>query len=187
MSDQFEADNRNGIPKMPTGIPAIDVITGGGIPRNRTTLVMGGSGSGKTILALQTLVNGAREYNEPGIFVAFEENSRHIIENAQSFGWNLPELVERQQLFFLDTRMSADTVLAGNYDLSGMLAILLAKATEMGAKRIVFDSIDVLLILLSDPKAVRTELYRIHDWLADSALTGIISTRLEGGAEPDVY
>lgn len=92
--------------------PGVDEITGGGIPRSRTTLVMGGPGSGKTIFALQTLVNGAREHGEPGIFVAFEENSRHIVENAGSFGWDLPAL-EREKLFFLDARMPAETVLTG--------------------------------------------------------------------------
>lgn len=183
MSDHLKADDRQGFRKVPTGIPGVDEITGGGIPRSRTTLVMGGAGSGKTILALQILVNGARKYNEPGIFVAFEENSRHIIENAESFGWGLPEL-EKQQLYFLDARLSADTVLAGNYDLSAMLAILQAKATEIGAKRIVFDSIDVLLILLGDPTAARRELYRIHDWLAESDLTGIITTRIESDLDP---
>jgi circadian clock protein KaiC len=183
MNETNEYPRFAGICKVPTGIPGVDEITGGGIPSNRTTLVMGGPGSGKTIFALQTLVNGAREHGEPGIFVAFEENSRHIIENAGSFGWDLPAL-EQEQLFFLDARMPAETVLSGDYDLAGMLASLQAKAREMGAKRIVFDSIDVLLTLLGDAKAERLELYRIHDWLADSGLTGIITTRLEGGADP---
>ncbi len=183
MTDSFDVQPYQEIRKMPTGIPGVDEITGGGIPQNRTTLVMGGPGSGKTIFALQTLVHGARDRAEPAIFVAFEENSRHIIENACSFGWNLPEL-EKQQLFFLDARMPAETVLAGGYDLTGMLASLRAKAAEIGAKRIVFDSIDVLLTLLGDLKAERLELYRIHDWLAETGLTGIITTRIEAGADP---
>ncbi|MHB9108648.1 MAG: ATPase domain-containing protein [Armatimonadota bacterium] len=178
MNDSFDAQQCPGICKVPTGVPGVDEITGGGIPRSRTTLVMGGPGSGKTIFALQTLVNGAREHGEPGIFVAFEENSRHIIENAGSFGWDLPAM-EQEKLFFLDARMPAETVLAGGYDLSGMLASLQAKAAEMGARRIVFDSIDVLLTLLGDIKAERLELYRIHDWLTASDLTGVITTRIE--------
>ena len=75
--------------KAPTGIEGLDDITGGGLPRGCTTLVMGGPGCGKTVLALQSLVNGARLYNEPGIFVAFEENSRSIIANAENFGWEI--------------------------------------------------------------------------------------------------
>jgi len=183
MSNTSDAQLYPGISKVATGIPGVDEITGGGIPCHRTTLVMGGPGSGKTIFALQTLVNGACEHNEPGIFVAFEENSRHIIENASTFGWNLAEL-EAKQLFFLDARMPAETVLAGDYDLSGMLASLKAKAEEIGAKRIVFDSIDVLLSLLDDPRSERQELYRIHDWLAESGLTGVITTRIEANADP---
>lgn len=183
MGDPFDAQHSSVIGKVPTGIPGVDEITSGGIPQNRTTLVMGGPGSGKTIFALQTLVNGAREHGEPGIFVAFEENSDHIIENASSFGWDLAAL-EREKLFFLDARMPVETVLAGNYDLCGLLASLKAKAEEIKAKRIVFDSIDVLLSLLGDPKSERVELYRIHDWLTESGLTGIITTRLEVDADP---
>jgi circadian clock protein KaiC len=183
MHDRADAQQYPVVCKVPTGVPGVDEITGGGIPQHRTTLVVGGPGSGKTIFALQTLVNGACEWGEPAIFVAFEENSRHIIQNAASFGWNLPEL-ERQKLFFLDARMPAETVLAGGYDLAGMLAGLQAKAAEMGAKRIVFDSIDVLLTLLGDVQAERRELYRVHDWLSSTGLTGVITTRIEGGVDP---
>src|SRR5437763_12418094 len=89
--------------KAATGIPGLDEITGGGLPRGRTTLVVGGPGSGKTILALQFLVDGARDLGEPGIFVAFEETSDRIVANAESFGWDLPEL-RRKKLFFLDAQ-----------------------------------------------------------------------------------
>src|SRR5687767_2557597 len=78
--------------KAPTGIAGLDEITGGGLPRGRTTLVLGGPGSGKTILALQFLVNGARDLAEPGIFVAFEETSKRIVANAEGFGWKLGAL-----------------------------------------------------------------------------------------------
>ncbi|HYO78580.1 MAG TPA: ATPase domain-containing protein, partial [Thermoanaerobaculia bacterium] len=78
--------------KAPTGIAGLDELTGGGLPRGRTTLLAGGSGSGKTILALQFLVNGAQHEHEPGIFVAFEETPARIIGNAATFGWNLPDL-----------------------------------------------------------------------------------------------
>src|ERR1700736_6996897 len=95
------AENQDvaGLHKMPTGVEGFDLITGGGLPRNRTTLLLGGPGSGKTVLALQTLVNGARQFGELGIFVAFEEDSRQILINAASFGWNLPELEKKQLLF----------------------------------------------------------------------------------------
>src|SRR5271165_2676791 len=93
------AENQDvaGLHKMPTSVEGFDAITGGGLPRNRTSLILGGPGSGKTVFALQTLVNGARQFGEPGIFVAFEENSRHILANAASFGWNLPKLGDREK------------------------------------------------------------------------------------------
>ena len=165
--------------KLPTGIEGLDEITRGGLPRGRTTVLMGGPGCGKTILALQTLVNGARHYGEPGIFVAFEENTRHIVDNAFTFGWNLHEL-EEEKLFLLDARVPADVTHAGDFDLEAILAGVGAKAREMGAKRIVFDSVDVLLAMLDNPQRERQEFYRLHDWLIKSGLTGIITAKLEG-------
>jgi circadian clock protein KaiC len=168
-----------GIDKVTTGIPGFDEITNGGLPKGRTTLVLGGAGSGKTIFALQTLVNGARDFGEPGVFVAFEENSRQIIANAATFGWDLPAL-EKEKLFFLDARLSPDLLMSGNFDVTGMLASIKAKVDEMGAKRIVFDSMDVLLSLLDNPIAERQELYRVHDWLSEMGLTGVLTFRAGG-------
>ena len=165
--------------KMPTGVEGFDAITGGGLPRNRTSLILGGPGAGKTVFALQTLVNGARQFGEPGIFVAFEENSRHILANAASFGWNLPKL-EKKQLFFFDAKMGPDVIKAGEFDLSGMLAGIKAEADARGARRIVFDAVDALLSLLDDPLAERREIYRLDDWLSESGLTGIITAKSEG-------
>src|SRR6185369_2337071 len=148
----------------PTGIEGLDEITGGGLPRGRTTLVMGTPGSGKTVFALETLVKGASNWGEPAIFVAFEENSRQVVRNAATFGWDL-EALEKEKLFFLDTRKYPAFEQSGDFDIVGLLAGLKAKADEMGARRIVFDSIDVLLASLNEPMAKREELYRIHDWL----------------------
>jgi circadian clock protein KaiC len=165
--------------KALTGIEGLDDITRGGLPRGRATLVVGGVGSGKTILSLQTLVNGARLYKEPGIFVAFEETSDRIIGNAEAFGWNLPAL-QKKKLFFLDAQPKPDLIQAGNFDLAGMLAALGAKVKAIGARRIVFDSVDVLLELLADPQAERREVYRLHDWLLDQGLTALITTKVFG-------
>ena len=175
------AENQDvaGLHKMPTGVEGFDAITGGGLPRNRTSLILGGPGGGKTVFALQTLVNGARHFGEPGIFVAFEENSRHILTNAASFGWNLPKL-EKKQLFFFDAKMGPDVIKAGEFDLSGMLAGIKAEADARGARRIVFDAVDALLSLLDDPLAERREIYRLGDWLSESGLTGIITAKSEG-------
>src|SRR3954465_8153322 len=124
------------IRKAETGIAGFDELTGGGLPAGRTTLIVGGPGAGKTVFAVQTLVHAASHLGEPGIFVAFEENSRQIVANAATFGWDLPAL-EKRRLFFLDARLAPSTVQAGDFDISGILAALGAKAKEMGARRIV--------------------------------------------------
>ncbi len=173
-----QAQSKAGIPKALTGISGFDEISDGGIPRGRTTLITGGPGCGKTIFALQTLVNGASKFAEPGIFVAFEENSRQIVANAATFGWGISEL-EESKLFFLDARVYPEIIDAGDFELTGMLAGLKVKVDAMGAKRIVFDSIDVLLTMLDDPVAKRRELYRVRDWLSQNGLTGIITSRVE--------
>lgn len=98
-----QANAAPGVQKAPTGISGFDIITGGGLPRGRTTLLVGGPGSGKTVFALQCLVHGVQHCNEAGIFVAFEETSQSIQANAQSFGWNItPD--QRKNLFFLDVQ-----------------------------------------------------------------------------------
>ncbi|MEI7614367.1 MAG: circadian clock protein KaiC, partial [Betaproteobacteria bacterium] len=171
--------------KAPTGIRGLDEITNGGLPRGRATLLAGGPGCGKTVLALQTLVNGAAR-GEPGIFVAFEEDSARIIANAETFGWNLPEL-ETKQLFFLDAKPRPDLVCAGQFDLTGLLSTLKAKAEKMGVKRIVFDSIDVLLSMMDNRLAEQRELFRLNDWLVASGLTGIITCKNHDSNQPGLH
>lgn len=164
--------------KAPTGIIGFDEISHGGLPRGRTTLISGGSGTGKTLFALQTLVEGARRYGEPGIFVAFEELSSQVIDNATDFDWHIEELTD-QSVYFFDARLPADVINTGAFDLTGLLAGLQAKANEIGAKRIAFDSIDVLLTMLDNPIAERQELYRVRDWLAANRFTGLITAHAE--------
>ena len=168
--------------KSSTGITGLDEITRGGLASGRTTLLAGGPGSGKSLLALQVLVNGTRIYNEPGIFVAFEENSTQIIGNAGKFGWDLPEL-QRKKLFFLNAQPTTELIQSGAFDLDGLLAVLAAKAEEMGAKRIVFDAIDVVLSLLDDRKTERKEIYKLHEWLLARGLTAIITAKAGGDEE----
>jgi circadian clock protein KaiC len=167
-------------PKIATGVPGFDELSHGGLPRYRTSLLKGGPGSGKTVFALQSLVNAVRRRQEPGIFVAFEENTRQIIANAASFDWGLPALAGNK-LFFMDAKLSPDVVKSGEFDLSGMLAIIKAKKEEIGAKWIVFDGVDVLLTLLQNPVAEMREIYRIRDWLADNEVNAaIITAKIDG-------
>lgn len=163
--------------KAPTGITGLDEMTGGGLPHGRTTLLAGGPGSGKTILSLQFLVNGARQSKEAGIFIAFEELSKRIVANAESFQWNIPELQENKKLYFMDAQPDPDLVLSGGFDLSGMLAILARQVKAIKARRIVIDALDIVLALLPDPMSVRREIYRLHDWLLAHDLTAIITAK----------
>ena len=164
--------------KIATGIEGFDALSGGGLPRNRTTLVMGGPGSGKTVFSLQALVNAARQRGESGIFVAFEERGREIMANAATFDWGLPALAEKQ-IYILDAHLSPTVVQSGEFDLSGILAILKAKQAAMHAGWIVFDGIDVLLTLLRDPIVEMREIYRIRDWLADNELTALVTAKMD--------
>lgn len=171
--------NPSGITKMQSGIEGFDEITGGGLPHSRMTLILGAPGAGKTVFALQTLVNGAGQLGEPGIFVAFEETATRIIENAATFGWDLP-LLQDNSLFFLDAHLPIDAINAGQFDLIGLLAGIEAKAKEIGARRVVFDSIDALLIPLNDFLVERQEILRVHEWLGTTELTGILTAKDNG-------
>lgn len=165
--------------KAQSGIDGFDEITGGGLPRGRTTLLVGGPGSGKTIFALQFLVHGARACREPGIFVAFEETSKRIIVNAEGFDWQLNRL-QKQKIFFIDAQPLPDLVQSGSFDLGGMLAAIDAQVKVMGAHRIVFDALDIVLALLPDATERRRELYRLHEWLLKRHLTGLITAKAGG-------
>jgi circadian clock protein KaiC len=167
--------------KAPTGITGFDDITAGGLPRGRTTLLLGGPGSGKTIFAAQFLVHGAQHGKEPGIFVAFEESPKQIALNMSGFGWKLAQL-QRRKLFILDARPTPELIQSGGFDLSGMLAALALKARQMGARRIVFDALDIVLALLPDAASKRREVYRLHEWLLQHEFTGLITAK-HGGDE----
>lgn len=172
--------------KVPSGIEGFDDITAGGLPRKRLTVLMGGAGSGKTVLALQMLVNGAIHQGSPGIFVAFEEAANRVMGNAQTFGWNIHKL-EGKLLSFVDAHTPADVVKSGAFDLTGLLAGLEAKARDMGAKVIVFDAIDVLLSLLGDTVSEGRELNHIDQWLMRNELTGILTSKVEDNKRVQRY
>ena len=166
--------------KARTGIDGFDEVTHGGLPRGRMTLLLGGPGSGKTIFALQFLMHGAAHCDEPSIFVAFEETSRRLLSNFEGFGWGLGGLIVQQKLFFLDAQPASDMIQSGDFDLTGMLAALGAQIDAMGAKRIVFDALDIVLALLPDAASKRREVYRLHEWLLARDLTGIITAKAGG-------
>lgn len=166
--------------KYLTGIPGFDQVAHGGLLRGRSTLLLGGPGSGKTVFALQTLAYGARVLGEPGILVSCEEDPAHLVANAASFGWDLPAL-QRRSVYVLDARPSTDLIRAGEFDLLGMLAAIELKAKRLGARRIVFDSLDIILALLPDPLSVRREVQRLHRWLSERDFSALITAKTRDG------
>ncbi|MCM2339899.1 ATPase domain-containing protein [Rhodoferax sp.] len=164
--------------KAATGIAGFDDITGGGLPRGRTTLLVGGAGAGKTVMALQFLVHGARQCKEPGIFVAFEEHPERILANVTSFGWEMEALIPKK-LFIMDAQPLPGLVQSGDFDLGGMLAALAVQTKAMRAQRIVLDALDVALALLPDLEARRREIYRLHAWLLAHQLTSLITLKAD--------
>ncbi|MET0517563.1 MAG: circadian clock protein KaiC [Burkholderiaceae bacterium] len=168
--------------KSATGISGFDEITQGGLPQGRSTLLVGGPGSGKTLFALQFLAHGARALHENGIFVGFEESADRIVANAASFGWQLA-LLRAKKLCFIDAQPAPDLVPAGDFDLGAMLAVLGAQAKRMQARRIVIDALDVVMALLPDAQARRREIYRLHQWLLAHELSAIIT--LKSGTDDD--
>src|SRR5687768_8671077 len=133
---------RSGLEKCPTGIQGLDEITGGGLPRGRTTLVCGGAGSGKTLLATEFLVRGARDFAENGVFIAFEETAKDLDQNVRSLGFNLQELDEQGKLVIDHVQVERSEIEeAGKYDLGGLFIRLELAINSVGAKRIVLDTL----------------------------------------------
>jgi circadian clock protein KaiC len=170
--------------KTPTGIGGFDEITGGGLPLNRLTAIIGSAGAGKTVFALQTLVNRLRQSGESCIFVTFEEPIGQIYGNAASFDWEFAALSETE-FKFVDARMPTDAVVSGAFDLSGLLAGLGALKAEIGARNIVFDGIDMLLGSLPDERLERQELNRLDEWIRRSGLSALITVKSFGLGERD--
>jgi circadian clock protein KaiC len=179
VNDRTEVQPPRALVKLPTGIPGFDEISDGGLPAGRTSLIIGGPGTGKTVFALQTLINGARDAGEPGIFLAFEETCEEIRSNASGFAWDIAALERDGKLFFIDAQISLDTLRSGQFDLQGMLETLEAKIKEMGARRIVLDSLDVLLELFADQEVGKQELRRLRLWLNRLGVSGILTARIE--------
>ncbi|HZT02467.1 MAG TPA: circadian clock protein KaiC [Steroidobacteraceae bacterium] len=162
--------------KAPTGIRGLDEITGGGLPAGRATLICGGPGSGKTLVALSFLVNGVRRFGEPGVLMTFEENADDLACDVASLGFNLPELVASGKLVVDYVRVERSEIEeTGEYDLEGLFVRLEHAVRESGAKRVVLDTIESLFGGLSKENILRAELRRLLRWLKDRDLTVVIT------------
>jgi circadian clock protein KaiC len=165
-----------GLDKARTGIPGLDEITAGGLPRGRPTLLAGGAGSGKTTLAMEFLVRGATEFGEPGVFMAFEEREADLASNYASMGYDLKALSARKKLSLDYVHIERSEIEeTGEYDLEGLFVRLNHAIEEIGAKRVVLDTIEALFAGLPNEMILRAELRRLFRWLKDKGVTAIIT------------
>ena len=162
--------------KAATGIQGLDEITSGGLPRGRPTLVCGSAGCGKTLLAMEFLVRGAAEFDEPGVFLAFEETAEELAQNVRSLGFDLEKLAAEQKLIvdFVHVERS-EIEETGEYDLEGLFIRLGYAIDSIGAKRAVLDTLETLFGGLSNDAVLRSELRRLFRWLKDKGVTAVIT------------
>jgi circadian clock protein KaiC len=180
---QLMGDGNRSLPKAPTGIQGLDEITQGGFPRGRPTLVCGSAGAGKTLLSMEFLVRGAMEYNEPGVFMAFEETAPELTQNVRSLGFDLDELANEKKLVIDFVRIERSEIdETGDYDLEGLFIRLGAAIDAIDAKRVVLDTIENLFAGLQNEGILRAELRRRFRWLKDKGVTAVITAERGEGA-----
>jgi circadian clock protein KaiC len=171
------------LPKAPTGIQGLDEITGGGFPAGRPTLVCGSAGAGKTLLAMEFLIRGATDYDEPGVFMAFEETAADLTQNVRSLGFDLDVLAKQKKLAIDFVRVERSEIdETGDYDLEGLFIRLGAAIDSIGAKRVVLDTIENLFSGLQNEGILRAELRRLFRWLKDRGVTAVITAERGEGA-----
>src|ERR1700685_2092708 len=162
--------------KTTTGIPGLDDITGGGLPKGRTTIVCGGPGCGKTMLGIEFLVRGATQFDEPGVLMAFEETPQDIAGNVASLGFDIDDLAAKKKLFLdyisVEPSEIAET---GDYDLEALFIRLQNAVETIGAKRVMFDTVEALFTGFANPAILRAEFRRLFRWLKDRGLTTILT------------
>lgn len=163
------------VPKSPTGVRGLDEITHGGFPAGRNTLICGGPGSGKTVLAMKYLLSGALEYDEPGLCLTFEESTQELIDNLRSLGSDAEQLINRKALAIDHVQLGEREVETGEYDLSGLFVRVDQGINSIGANRVVLDTIEALFGNLPNEAIVRSELQRLFSWLKDRGVTTVIT------------
>ncbi len=164
------------LPKSLTSIQGLDEITGGGLPKGRPTLVCGGAGCGKTLFAMEFLVRGATQYNEPGVFISFEETEKELTANVASLGFDLDSLVERKKICLEHIHIERGEIeQSGEYNLEGLFVRIHHAVESIGAKRVVLDTIESLFSALPNPTLVRMELRRLFGWLKKKGVTTIVT------------
>jgi circadian clock protein KaiC len=164
------------LPKALTGITGLDEITGGGLPYGRPSLICGEAGSGKTLMSIEFIVRGAVQYNEPGVFIAFEEKSDELAMNVASLGFDLKKLQAQNKIKIDHVHIDRSEIEeTGEYDLEGLFIRLGYAIDSIGAKRVVLDTLENLFSGLNNQAVLRTELRRLFSWLKDKGVTAIIT------------
>jgi len=164
------------LPKSPTGIEGFDQITSGGLPAGRPSLVCGGAGCGKTLFAMSFLVHGATRFDEPGVFMSFEESTDELAQNVASLGFDLPALIKDKKLLLDHVRVERSEIEeTGDYDLEGLFIRLGFAIDSIGARRVVLDTIESLFAGLANQSVLRAELRRLFRWLKDKGVTSVIT------------
>ncbi|MCK9279006.1 MAG: circadian clock protein KaiC [Melioribacteraceae bacterium] len=167
---------RKSLAKSPTSIQGLDEITGGGLPKGRTTLVCGGAGCGKTLFAMEFLVRGATLYNEPGVFISFEETELELTANVSSLGFDLDALVSNKKIWLEHISIERGEIEENReYDLKGLFVRIHNAIESMNAKRVVLDTIETLFSSIPTVAVLRTELRRLFSWLKKKGVTAIIT------------
>jgi circadian clock protein KaiC len=178
-----QSNGKTFLPKTPTGISGLDEITGGGLPKGRPTLVAGDAGCGKTLFAMEFLVNGATQYDEPGVFVAFEENAEELAQNVASLGFDLKKLSKQKKLIVDHVRVAKTEIEeTGEYDLEGLFIRLGYAIDSIGAKRVALDTIEVLLSSFSNQGILRAELHRLFRWLKNKGVSAVLTAERGEGS-----
>jgi circadian clock protein KaiC len=171
-----------GLEHCPTGIDGLDDVTNGGLPRDRTTLLAGGPGCGKTMLAMEFLVRGA-ELGEPGVFLAFEESADELATNVASLGWDIRALCADGKLLVDHVKVEREQIdQTGDYDLEALFIRLKFAIEQVGAKRVVLDTLEVLFSALDDTAILRAELRRLFNWLKAQGVTAIVTAERGEGS-----
>ncbi len=169
--------------KTPTGIEGLDEITDGGLPQGRPTLVCGSAGCGKTLLAIEFLVRGIQQYDEPGVLMAFEETAEELSANVTSLGFDLPALQKAGKLRLDHVHVDRSEIEeTGEYDLEGLFIRLGHAIDSIGARRVVLDTVEALFSGFPNQAVLRSEIRRLFRWLKDKGVTAVITAERGEGS-----
>ena len=161
--------------KCPSGIKGFDEITKGGFPKNRTTLVSGATGTGKTLFGIDFLISGAIKFKETGVFMSFEETEDELFKDVASLNLDLQGLVKRKKILIEHVIFERSDLQETDFNLEGIFVRLEHAIDSIGAKRVVLDSIESLFAGITNAGILRLEIKRLFRWLKEKQVTTIVT------------